>query len=228
MNYVTSIPMIHGATLTRHDDSKSALVNDEALTRRLRMRDKTAMADLLERHGSMMYRVAIRFVRNENAAREVLQDTLIAVWNKVGTFRGQAKLGTWLYRVTANAALMQLRKQRGLCLFVSLDNFENPDFVLQDNHDERPDAALLRSELGEHMQRAIDSLSESHHTIVILADVEGLSLAEIAKLTHESVPAVKSRLHRARLILRKELSPYIEARPRFAETATAFTEFCAA
>jgi RNA polymerase sigma-70 factor (ECF subfamily) len=192
------------------------------------MRDKTALTDLLERHGSMMYSVAIRFMRNENAAREVLQDTLIAVWNRVGTYRGQAKLGTWLYRVTANAALMQLRKRRGLGQFVSLDNFENPDFVMRDDHDKRPDAALLRSELGEHMRRAIDSLSESHRTTVILADVEGLSLATIAELTSDSVPAVKSRLHRARLILRKELSPYIEARPRFAETAAAFTEICAA
>src|ERR1700735_1071763 len=124
---VEKVPKIQGAMFMERVESKPSVDNDGALAGRLRMRDKTALPDLLERHGSMMYSVAMRFMRSEDGAREVVQDALIAVWSKVGMYRGQAKLGTWLYRVTANAALMQLRKQRGLRQFVSLDSFENPD-----------------------------------------------------------------------------------------------------
>jgi RNA polymerase sigma-70 factor (ECF subfamily) len=211
-----------------HNEPKASRGNDEALVRRLRMRDKTALADVLEQYGTMMYSVATRFMRNEDGAREVVQDALIAVWNKGGTYRGQAKLGTWLYRVTANAALMQLRKQRRSHPLVSLDDFETPDFLTEDERGERPDAAVLRSELGEHMQRAIDALPEPHRTTVILADAEGLSLAAIAELTHTSAPAVRSRLHRARLILRKKLLPYLDTRLPLTVATTAFGGLCPA
>jgi len=211
-----------------HNEPKASLVNNEALARRLRMRDKTALTDVLEQYGTMMYSVAMRFMRKEDGAREVIQDALIAVWNKAGTYQGQAKLGTWLYRVTANAALMQLRKQRRWRPLVSFDDLENPDFVLKDDRGELPDAAVLRCELGEHMQRAIDALPEPHSTIVILADTEGLSHTAIAELTHLSALAVKSRLHRARLILRKKLSKYLDTQPQFPEPATAFGGLCPA
>jgi RNA polymerase sigma-70 factor (ECF subfamily) len=214
MKSVANIPMIHGAVLPEQNEPKPSLGNDEALARRLRTHDKAALADLLEQYSTMMYSVAMRFMRNEDAAREVVQDALIAVWNKAGTYRGQAKLGTWLYRVTANAALMQLRKQRRRQPLVSLDDPGNPDFVMQDDHGEGPDAGLLLSELGEHIQRAIDALPEPHRTTVILADSEGLSLAAIAELTHSSAPTAKTRLHRARLILRKKLSRYLEPQPQ--------------
>ncbi len=203
-------------------------IQDELLVRRLKLREKMALNDLLERHGSMMYSVALRLVRKEDGAQEVVQDALIAVWNKIHSYRGQARLGTWLYRVTTNAALMQLRKQRGLRQFVSLDEFENPDAFVRDDHAERPDTAVLRSELGIHLQWAIDALPEPNRTTVILSDVEGLSIGAIAKLTQVSEAAVKSRLHRARLLLRKELSPYLELRPRFTETVAAFAQLCAA
>jgi len=211
-----------------HNEPKASLVNDEALARRLRMRDKTALTDVLEQYGTMMYSVAMRFMRKEDGAREVIQDALIAVWNKAGTYQGQAKLGTWLYRVTANAALMQLRKQRRWRALVSFDDLENPDFVLKDDRGELPDAAVLRCELGEHMQWAIDALPEPHRTIVILADTEGRSHAAIAELTHLSAPAVKSCLHRARLILRKKLAKYLDTQTQFPEPATAFGGLCPA
>ena len=228
MNHVTTAPMMHRATLMLRDESKSSLVNDGALARRLRTHDKTALADLLEQYGTMMYSVAMRFMRNEDGAREVMQDALIAVWNKAGTFRGQAKLGTWLYRVTANAALMQLRKQRRSNPLVSLDDFNNPDFFMQDDRDQGPDMAVLHGELGEHIQRAIDALPEPHRTTVILADTEGLSLTAIADLMHARAATVKTRLHRARLILRRDLSKYLDARPPLTATSTAFGGLCPA
>jgi len=202
--------------------------SDELLVRRLKLRDKTALSDLLDRHGSMMHSVALRLMRNEERAQEVVQDTLIAVWNKAQSYRGESKLGTWLYRITTNAALMQLRKQRGLRHFVSLDEFENPDAIVRDAQGERPDATMLRNELGVHLQQAIDALPEPNRTTLVLSDLEGLSIASVARLTQVSEAAVKSRLHRARLILRKELLPYLEDRPRFEETAAALTELCAA
>lgn len=210
------------------NEARTTTHTDELLVRRISLRDKTALADLLEQHGSMMYSVALRLMRNEEVARDVVQDALISVWNKAHSYRGQARLGTWLYRVTANAALMQLRKQRRSRRLISFDDLANLDCFGQGGRDDRPDTAVLRSELGEHVQRAIDELPEPHRIAVILADADGLSLAEIAELTHESVPAVKSRLHRARLILRKKLSPYLEARPKFMGVPAVFRGLCQA
>lgn len=210
------------------DGPSQSRTDDNALVSRLRKRDKTALNDLLEEHGAMMYGIAMRLMHNEDAAREVVQDALIAVWNKGHSYRGQSKLSTWLYRVTANAALMQLRKQQRSHRMVSFDDLLHPDFYARHQSPDRPDTAMLRTELGEHVQQAIDALPEPHRMTVILADADELSLAEIAELTHTSVPAVKSRLHRARLILRKQLSAYVENRPRFTETVTAFAGFCEA
>lgn len=228
MKPVVASSTVFDARLVTHDESKSSRMDDDGLVARLKMRDKTGLSDLVEQHGSMMYGVAFHLMRNEDGAREVVQDALIAVWNKAHSYRGQSKLGTWLYRVTANAALMQLRKQQRSRQLISFDGLLHADRLAQPRDDNRPDTALLRSELGEHVHRAIDALPEPHRTTVIMADAEGLSLAEIAELTQVSVPAVKSRLHRARLILRKKLSAYVEARPRSAEAAVAFAGFCGA
>src|SRR5216684_7385534 len=110
MKPILENPAVFQTKFIERDGPSQSRIDDEALATRLKMRDKTALNDLLEQHGAMMYGVAMRLMRNEDAAREVIQDALIAVWNKGDSYRGQAKLSTWLYRVTANAAVMQLRK----------------------------------------------------------------------------------------------------------------------
>ena len=186
--------------------------SDVSLVERLKARDKIAMDELIRLHGSKLYGLALQIMRNEDDAQEVLQDALVTIWNKVVMFEGRSAFSSWMYRVTANVALMRLRKQKKFEHDVSLDDTrtdgELPLIQLPDPGDQ-PDAATLRLETGERVQGAIDALPEPYRTTVLLSDVEGLSLAEIAEATESSVPAVKSRLHRARLSLRKVLEPYL-------------------
>jgi RNA polymerase sigma-70 factor (ECF subfamily) len=141
----------------------------------------------------------------------------VTIWNKVGLFEGRSAFSSWMYRVTANAALMKLRKLKKFEQNVPLEDLgpdkDVPVIQLPDKGDP-PDAAALRVELGERVRSSIDALPEPYRSTVLLSDVEGLSLAEIAEATEASVPAVKSRLHRARLALRKVLEPYLKETKR--------------
>jgi len=187
--------------------------DDKALVERIRNRDKSAMEDLIRVHGSKLYGLALQIMRNEDDAQEVMQDALMSIWNKIESFEGRSAFSSWMYRVTANVALMKLRKQKKFEQNVSIESHgtENdvPIIQLPDKR-EQPDAAALREELGERTRAAIDALAEPYRSAVLLSDVEGMSLAEIAEATESSVPAVKNRLHRARLALRKVLEPYLK------------------
>ena len=183
------------------------------LVTRLKSRDKLALADLLREHGARLYGVALQITRNETDAQEVMQDALIAIWQKIDSFEGRSAFPTWLHRVTANAALMKLRKNKRFAQHVSLES-DGPDrdlpvIQLADPR-EGPDAAVVRSELGARVRHAIDALPEPYRTTVLLSDVDELSMDEIARAMGVTVAAVKSRLHRGRLALRKVLAPYLE------------------
>jgi RNA polymerase sigma-70 factor (ECF subfamily) len=186
--------------------------DDASLVTRLKQRDRRALEDVVRQHGPKLYAVARQFMRNDHDAEEVLQDALVQVWKKIDTFEGRSAFPSWLYRITANAALMTLRKHKRHAADVSMDAVETdaPGAALG-LRDERelPLAALQRTELGAVVQSAIEQLAEPYRTTVLLSDVEECSLQEIAALTNVSVPAVKSRLHRGRLALRKTLLPFL-------------------
>ncbi len=186
---------------------------DAALVERLKARDKNALEDLLRLHGSKLYGVALQITRNETDAQDVMQDALITIWNKIGTFESRSSFSTWLYRVTANAALMRLRKNKKFEQNVPLEDtgpdHDLPTIQLADPG-ESPDATVQRDELGDRVRRAIEALEEPYRTTVQLADVDDMSMEEIAATMGVTVPAVKSRLHRARLALRKALEPYLK------------------
>jgi RNA polymerase sigma-70 factor, ECF subfamily len=179
------------------------------LVARLKARDKTALEELLREHGSRLYAVALQITRNETEAQEAVQDALITIWNKIDLFEGRSAFTTWLHRVTANAALMKLRKNKKFEQHVPLDA-EEPVIQLTDPR-EGPGDTALRGELGERVRTAIDGLPEPYRTTVLLADVDELPMEEIASAMNVTVPAVKSRLHRGRLALRKVLQPYLDA-----------------
>src|SRR5712691_1091022 len=104
----------------------SASHPEQPLVERLKARDKRALEDLLRQHGSKLYGVALQIVRNESEAQEVMQDALIAIWTKIDKFEGRSAFSTWLYRVTANAALMRLRKNKKFEHNIPLDSVD-PD-----------------------------------------------------------------------------------------------------
>jgi RNA polymerase sigma-70 factor (ECF subfamily) len=194
----------------------AAHIDDAQLVARLKRRDKTALEDMIQIHGAKMYGVALQFMRNEYDAREAMQDALVSVWNKIGSFEGKSAFSSWLYRVTANAALMALRKKKRRENDVSLDTAASDDDEISlpalrlSDKGPSPDATALTGELGEQVRAAIDRLPEPYRVVVLLRDVEELPMTEVMEATGLSEPALKSRLHRARLALREALLPYLK------------------
>jgi RNA polymerase sigma factor (sigma-70 family) len=185
------------------------------LIERLRARDTSALEVLMDRHAGRLYRVAYGITRNDADAEEVVQDAFLTLFRKIEGFEGRAALGSWLYRVTANAALIKRRGKRAE-LEVSLEDqlpTYSPDghregdrsFLLAD-WSETPEETLLSGESRKTLERALDRLPDHYRSVVVLREVEGLDNEEVAKILGESVPTVKSRLHRARMALREELT----------------------
>jgi RNA polymerase sigma-70 factor (ECF subfamily) len=196
--------------------SALAGLTDEVLVGRARNKDVAAFEELLGRYEDKLYRLAMRFVRNENDAQEILQDVFLSAWRNLPGFEGRAQFGSWMYRVTVNAALMFLRA-RNRHPEVMLDDIEPGTLhkvAEQSVHgssedwSQRPDEQFQSEELRRHIQTAVDALPDGLRTVFLVRDVEGLSTEETADLLGLSLPAVKTRLHRARLALREAIGQY--------------------
>jgi RNA polymerase sigma-70 factor (ECF subfamily) len=166
-------------------------------------------------HAPRIYNLARRMLGSDSDAEDVTQDVLLQVVRNLGSFRGEAALPTWLHRVTVNAALAHRRKRaarEGRQVRESVESFvehEHEDAPAR-RWSVEPEEAVLTDETHQVIEEAIARLPEMYRDLFVLADVEGLPNAEIAELLGLSVPAVKSRLHRARLMMRKALAPYFE------------------
>ncbi len=176
--------------------------------------DYDAFEKIVERYQEKAYRLAWSMVKDDDLAADVVQDAFLNVYRKLDTFKGDSKFSSWIYRVIVNAALMKLRKQRRRSE-VQLEAL-GPTFLDDGRHATtiapwrtRADDAALDKELREHIVAAVDELEPKYQTVFVLKEVEGLSLAEIGEIMDLSIPAVKSRLHRARLFLRATLEPYL-------------------
>jgi RNA polymerase sigma-70 factor (ECF subfamily) len=198
--------------------------SDEELVQRARLRDVAAFEELIDRHEEKIYRLAMRFVRNESDAREVLQETFLSAWRNLESFQGKAQFASWLYRVAVNASLMLLRSQRRHPQVAVEDVTAEalgeaardagagagPILGVGDDWSKRPDEQLQSAELRRHIQAAVDGLPESQRAVFLLRDVDGLSTEETGDLLGVTVPTVKTRLHRARLALREAISRYFD------------------
>jgi len=188
---------------------------DLQLVERVRTGDAAALETLMDRYASRIYRLAHGITRNEADAEEVVQDVFLTVFRKIHSFEGRAALGSWIYRVATNTALVKRRGKRAE-IEVSLDSqlpsflsdghrAGDPAFILAD-WSRTPETDLLSRETREILHRAIDALPDRYRTVLVLRDVEGLSNEEVVEVVGESLAAVKSRLHRARMVLREELT----------------------
>ena len=184
---------------------------DAMLVARLRRADAEAAEILVDAYGSRAYRLAVRITGSAADAEEVVQDALWTVVRKIETFRGESAFGSWLYRIVANGAYQKARGRR-----------RHPEIALDDVlpafHDDGTHAAPAddwsrtlddpsrQSDVRGALSTALDALSAGDRTAVLLHDVEGFSIAEVAATVGLSVAATKSRLHRARLFLRQRLA----------------------
>jgi RNA polymerase sigma-70 factor, ECF subfamily len=197
-------------------EAASGALTDDELVARAQTGDLGAFETLVERHEDRLYRLAVRLLRNDNDAREVLQEAFLSAWQKLGDFAGRAQFGSWIYRVTLNAALMMLRSRRRRPTISAEDLPEGAiDEALATDHDHsaadwtrRPDEQLQSDELKEHIQKALGELPEILRVVFVLRDVEDLSTEETADVLGITTQAVKTRLHRARLALRAAISDY--------------------
>jgi len=172
----------------------------------------------MERYASRVFRVARGIARTDADAEEVVQDVFLALARKIGSFEGRAQLSTWIYRVATNAALLKRRGKRvqvEVSLEEHLPSFKEDghrdgprDYVLAE-WSRTPEAELLDGEARTVLARAIDQLPDTYRAVLILRDVEELSNEETARILGESVGSIKSRLHRARMALREQLTRHL-------------------
>lgn len=176
--------------------------------------DYDAFEQIVTRYQDKAYRLAWSLVKDDSDANDVVQDAFLNVYRKLDSYNGDAAFSSWIYRVIVNTALMRLRKRKRRSE-VSMADL-GPSF-LDDGHHAftvpewrvRADEAVENRELREKILEAIDQLEPKYQTVFILKEIEGLSLKEIGDIMDLTVPAVKSRLHRARLYLRASLERYV-------------------
>jgi RNA polymerase sigma-70 factor, ECF subfamily len=188
-------------------------VDDMTLVERVRAGDSAAFQELVSRYENKVYRLAIKLTRNEALAEEVLQEVFIKIFEKLDTFRGESALSSWIYRIAANAAFSKLnleKRHQHADLDDAMPQAEASLHERTDTAQASPDRPLLSEEAVGVISRAIERLPEDFRVVITLRDVEGLPNEEVARILELSVPAVKSRLHRARLLLRKRLAKYFD------------------
>lgn len=184
---------------------------DTDLLEALRRRDGAAAECLLSTFGDRAYCLAVGITGNPQDAEEAVQDAFWSVVRKIDTFRGDAALGSWIYRITANAAYQRRRSTRRRRDEIPLD-----DTIPTCHEDERHvgpivdwsaelDDPAVQTELRSVLTSALEALPDHYRAVVILHDVDGLPLAEVAACLDITVPTAKTRAHRARLLLRQRL-----------------------
>jgi RNA polymerase sigma-70 factor, ECF subfamily len=189
-------------------------LRERLLLRRLRDRDERAFREMVDENRDKVFNLTYRMLGNRAEAEDVAQEVFITVFKTIDTFREESKLSTWLYRVTVNHCKNRIKY---------LSRRHDRD---QDELDEavdhatavaasapppapRPDRQLEGAQMEQILQEAIAELDEDHRVLVVLRDVEDLSMEEISEITGLPDGTVKSRLHRARLALRKKLARHV-------------------
>lgn len=187
----------------------------------LRGGDAGALDVLMEEYAPRAYRLACGITGNTADAEEVVQDAFLALFRQIHTFEERASLKAWLYRIVTNAALMKRRRRRPereipieeqVPRFLPDGSRAGDRSFLMADWSQGPEEKLLSRETREFVRRALDALPDPYRTVLLLRDIEELSNEEVADITGQSVAAVKSRVHRARMALREELTRHFEPR----------------
>ena len=190
---------------------------DRELLSQAQAGDLSAFEALVERHRDKVYGVALRMTRSEADAAEIAQETFLSAFQHLNEFRGEAAFGSWVHRIAANHALMRLRHRN--VVEAAEEELTGPEFNERGSWVEYPssdwsrraDEKALDAELGNAIRLATDRLPDRYREVFVLKDIEGLSYEQIAEITGDSIAAIKSRLHRARLELRNAIDEfYIE------------------
>jgi RNA polymerase sigma-70 factor, ECF subfamily len=196
---------------------------DVALVERVRAGDISAYDTLVRKYERQLFRIAQHITQNREDAEDVMQDAFLKAYEKLDQFQGNSKFYTWLVRIAVNESLMRLRKRRtGKMVSIDEDLETDEGTVPRDLADWAPDPEqnYTQSELGDILEKTIKGLPPGFKVVFELRDVQGLSTEDTAEALGLSVPAVKSRLLRARLQLRERLSRYFKKKAGSKELAS--------
>ena len=188
-----------GAIFAKDQDQSTTALEDD-LIKRCRDGDQRAMEQIVKRYEKQVYNTAFGIVGNREDAQDITQDVFLTIWNKIGQFKFRSKFSTWIYQIAKNQSLnlKNLKKRR------QADATEINDSQAWVPVDEKtPETTLLVYEQQKLLLRALDNLKEKHRTILVLREMEALSYDDISEVLGCSMGRVKSRLHEARLALRK-------------------------
>ncbi|MFO7675466.1 MAG: sigma-70 family RNA polymerase sigma factor [bacterium] len=186
-------------------------VTDDELVRRAQAGRVEAFEELVRRYERKVYNIVYRMLGNPEDASEALQDTFLRAYRFLGKFEFKSQFFTWLYRIATNVSLTKLRRRKSPVV-MSIDQpvGESEDMTFEIPDDQfSPELLFRRREMQRRLQEAVDELPEDYRTVVVLRDLEGLSNEEVSKVLNLTVAAVKSRLHRGRMVLRGKLENYI-------------------
>lgn len=174
-------------------------LQDKQLIQLIANGDQSAFKSLYGLFNERVYNTAISYAQNQQDAEEITQDVFTTIYRKAHQFKGDAKAGTWIYRIATNTSLNYLKKKKGRSLInLSLDNNDRPDF-------DHPGMLLERKEQGRALFKVIDTLPDSQKTAFILSFIEDLPRQEVADIMHTSLKATESLLQRAKKNLRVKL-----------------------
>jgi RNA polymerase sigma-70 factor (ECF subfamily) len=193
---------------------EAAREEDRQLLARAQDGDVSAFEGLVDAHRDKVYGLALRMTRSEADAAEITQDTFLSAYQHLKDFRGDAAFGSWVHRIAANHALMRLRHRK--VAQAHEQEVQGPEFTERGSLAEYPlsdwsrdaEEQALDAELGSAIQQATDRLPQGYREVFLLKDVDGLSYEQISEVTGDSIPAIKSRLHRARLALREAIDDF--------------------
>ena len=189
--------------------------NDAVLLKRLQAGDQDAIGDLADLYGAKIFQLAFRYLRNKEDAEEVAQDVLYKVYRKVGAFRGDAALSSWIYRITFNSAMSRMRTasfQRSRLdeaqHATSGDETAASTTAEVADWSDMADERVFRAQMRQRVIHAILALPAIYRAPVVLRDLQGMSTEEASAMLHVKDQTLKSRLHRGRLILRRQLADF--------------------
>jgi RNA polymerase sigma-70 factor (ECF subfamily) len=195
---------------------KASSETDRLLLTRLQARDESALEELINTFGPKIYQLAFRYLRNKEDAEEVAQDVLFKVYRKIGAFRGDSALSSWIYRITFNSAMSRVRTashrhaQGSEPIRVSSEDAQTTASPRSDVPDwsDLADEQMFRSQLRRRLFQAILALPAIYRAPVMLRDVQGMSTEEASAFLRVKDQTLKSRLHRGRVILRRQLADF--------------------